>query len=339
MPYFLDIASRSVDPLTPMLIETFSQRFDLMRFLFVKNRTTKMMKWIREKSLGTTGFRADGTLHAASKAETEPAEIGFKNFGTAIPPIDYTNADQVLFDGSTELAFQTAKALKRVKFNFARDFLKSNWEYVGATLDPLAFLGIYALIDVMDKGISPSTEGEINLKWRGAANANGLGIGTDVGVIVEELERFFDAFLQKPDVVLCPKEMLTKLVALSRATTTTGPLSGAFVRTPATYTVNGRTYTSWYMTYDGVPFIPLDYDSTKNRILSFNEKWGNSSVTSSLTGFVSGPDDLCLGQKGDMKLIDISSTAAALQIMYDWVMAPVPQEDYCIVRMRGILNS
>ena len=337
MPTLAEIAGHTPSGMLPELIYDIINTNPLMGYFDFGSEPSLRLKWWKASTLPTTGFRASRTPYTASKGTIKPEEVQLHYYGGKTEGIDRNEANIPGFDGLSERVRQVDMMTESIAYDMPWQVVKSNAYGIP---DPAAFDGVYALVNQINPNISPSAEDGGNLKWTGAANANGVALGTDAKVIMMELRRLFKAVnTTRPTVLLMPDWIQAELESISSTQGSFGPLANAFQYRDVPFVINGETLTYSILMYRGsIPCIDPGFNSQGAAIMDFDETWGTSDVTGSIVALRIGVRGFRIYQQRPIDVTPIE-TEVTIQDMMDWPLAPVPVVKNCIARTRGIKKS
>ena len=333
---FVEYANRLEKRTDRAIYETIFENNPLIAMLAVRDNPTLQEKWYTEGTLPQTQKRAANGTYTDTKATFQPNFLTFAYQGFTVS-LDHQQAlAPSTLDSKGELGLQMKQHLKAFRMDFASDVVNAN-----IANDPKDTLGIKALIDIVDPiqdGVG-SSEGEINLVYRGSANNDGVNFGDDPKIIITELNRLIAACNTHPTAIILDEWFIQQLFAIMLTKATNNVLANLFKPATATYTMNGRQYTYDYLTYRNIPLINPGTDSQNKKILDFNEKWGSSSVTTSIIAVVSSDTDFHIVQARKPVVVEKEGNELVTGRTLDYLRGFKYGSHRCIARMRGILQG
>lgn len=295
-------------------VKTVLEDSPVMSYIPLEVEPRGMRSYVREGVLPAGSFRQLNTTYANEGVSVYTEDtVTLKPFGSKVT-IDRKIANMDTKFGTSQAALQIDAHNRGIAADLKRNIVHSDISING-------FLGLRRLTE-----IGPVSQ---SLLYNNAANGQQL---TSAALVVENFDRLLDA-VGNPDVLICGRGLLQRLNALILSAATNNVLAQKFRRTVWT---NDLGIKFSIAEYDGIPMIPIGFDSQRSEILAFNETQGTSTDCTSVYA-------LRFGAQGVKLLVDsLTPSITRVPVEYgetivnDWMVALFVQDPYSIARLRGI---
>lgn len=310
----LDVYGGLRSGLEAAFVKTVLENSPIMSYIPLEEEPRLMRSYVREGVLPAGAFRQ---LNA-----------GYASEGVAV----YTEDTVTLKPFGSKVTIDRKIAILDSKFGMSQAALQIDAHNRGLAADLKKFI---ITSDVTVNGfiglrrfteIGPASQ---NLLYNNAANGQSL---TSAALVVENFDRLLDA-VGNPDVLICGRGLIQRLNALILSSSTNNVLAQKFRRTTWTNPLGIKFSIA---EYDGIPMIPIGYDSQRAEIIDYNETQGTSTDCTSVYAVRFGTQGVKLLVDSMTPTINRVPVEYGETIVNDWMVALFVQDPYSIARLRGI---